>query len=90
MFSKIYGTKGGASFRPLEIYTGRRMAFDRYRTSSCARGYVAACIRARTAHFAHCVLSGERPMPSMNDGVTVQRMLNAIYESAEQGKEISL
>ena len=43
-----------------------------------------------TAHFADCVVNGNTPIASAEDGLTVQRMLNGIYESAEQGKEILL
>lgn len=90
MFSKLYGTKGGASFRPLEIY-GEENGF----LTDCAPVLVPEdtwqpAFERETAHFTHCVLTGQRPMPSIDDGVTVQRMLNAIYDSAAQGREILL
>ena len=90
MFSKIYGTKGGASFRPLEIYGEENGFLTDTVPVLVPEDTWQPAFERETAHFAHCVLSGERPMPSIDDGVTVQRMLNAIYESAEQGKEISL
>lgn len=90
MFSKIYGTKGGANFRPLEIY-GEENGFL---TDTCPvlvpEDTWQPAFEREVAHFAHCVVSGERPIPSIEDGVTVQRMLNAIYESAQLGREVSL
>lgn len=90
MFSKIYGTKGGASFRPLEIYGEE----DGFLTDTVPvlvpEDTWQPAFERETAHFAHCVVTGQRPMPSVDDGVTMQRMLNAIYESAEKGSEIKL
>lgn len=90
MFSRLYGTKGGASFRPLEIY-GEENGFltDTVPVLVPEDNWQPAFER-ETAHFAHCVLSGEKPMPSLEDGLTVQKMLNAIYDSASQGREIKL
>lgn len=90
MFSKIYGTRGGASFRPLEIY-GEENGFltDTVPVLVPEDNWQPAFER-ETAHFAHCVINGEKPISSVDDGVTVQRMLNAIYDSAEQGREIAL
>lgn len=90
MFSKIYGTEGGASFRPLEIY-GEENGFltDTVPVLVPEDSWQPAFER-ETAHFIHCVLAGEKPMPSLEDGLTVQKMLNAIYDSAAQGREIAL
>lgn len=90
MFSKIYGTRGGASFRPIEIY-GEENGFltDTVPVLVPEDSWQPAFER-ETAHFAHCVLTGEKPMPSLEDGLTVQRMLNAIYDSAALGREVQL
>lgn len=90
MFSKIYGTKGGASFRPCEVY-GEENGFltDTAPVLIPETSWQPAFER-ETAHFAHCVVSGERPMPSIDDGLTVQRMLNAIYDSAASGTAVML
>lgn len=90
MFSKIYGTKGGASFRPLEIYGEE----DGFLTDTVPvlvpEDTWQPAFERETAHFVDCVLSGEKPISGVDDGVTVQRMLNAIYESAETGREVQL
>lgn len=90
MFSKIYGTRGGASFRPIEIY-GEENGFltDTVPVLVPEDSWQPAFER-ETAHFAHCVLTGEKPRPSLEDGLTVQRMLNAIYDSAALGREVQL
>lgn len=90
MFSKLYGTKGGASFRPLEIYGEE----DGFLTDTVPvlvpEDTWQPAFERETAHFVRCVVNGESPMPSVYDGVTVQKMLNAIYDSARTGKEIVL
>ena len=43
-----------------------------------------------TAHFVNCILEGKRPISPAEDGLTVQRMLNAIYDSDRLGTAISL
>lgn len=90
MFSKIYGTKGGASFNPLELYGEK----DGYLTDTAPIlvpeiGWQPAFER-ETDHFISCVKSGNVPISPADDGLTVQRMLNGIYDSAEQGREVFL
>ena len=43
-----------------------------------------------TQHLVDCVLAGKTPMPSVDDGLTVQRMLNAIYDSDRLCTSIAL
>lgn len=90
MFSKLYGTKGGASFRPLELY-GEEDGFltDTVPLMVPEDSWQPAFER-ETAHFVNCVLSGDEPLSPVNDGLTVQSMLNGIYDSARLGKEIAL
>ncbi|MFR5966976.1 MAG: Gfo/Idh/MocA family protein [Oscillospiraceae bacterium] len=90
MFSKIYGTKGGASFRPLELY-GEENGFltDTVPVLVPEDSWQPAFER-ETQHFVDCVLAGKTPMPSVDDGLTVQRMLNAIYDSDRLCTSIAL
>jgi predicted dehydrogenase len=90
MFVKLYGDRAGAGVFPPVIYGDE----NGYLTDSAAavpqeKGWQGAFER-ETAHFAHCVITGQKPLSPAEDGLTVQKMLCAIYESAEQGKEIML
>ena len=90
LFSKLYGTKGGASFRPLEIYGEEGGYLTDVSPVLIPEESWQPAFERETAHFAHCVLYGERPGPSVDDGLTVQKMLNGIYDSARLGREVSL
>ena len=41
-------------------------------------------------HYIDCVNTGKTPISPIDDAVTVQRMLDAIYRSAEQHKEVTI
>jgi predicted dehydrogenase len=40
--------------------------------------------------FITCVKEGRKPLTDAYDGVTVMKMLTALYRSAEQGKEVTI
>ena len=41
-------------------------------------------------HFIDCLNTGKTPISPIEDAVTVQRMLDGIYRSAEQHAEVKL
>ncbi len=41
-------------------------------------------------HFADCIAEGRLPMPAGEEGRTVQSILDAIYRSGEEGREVRL
>ena len=41
-------------------------------------------------HFIDCIRQDLEPIAPISDGVTVQRMLDAIYRSARSGREVEL
>ena len=90
MFSKLYGEKAGASVIPAVIY-GEEDGFltDVEPVIAVENGWQKAFER-EIAHFADCVVEHRTPLASAEDGLTVQRMLNGIYDSAAQGREILL
>ena len=90
MFSKIYGTKGGASFKPLELYGEENGFLTDTVPVLVPEDTWQPAFERETAHFVDCVLDGKRPISSVYDGLTVQRMLNAIYDSDRLGTAIAL
>lgn len=87
---EIYGTKGGMSLsdKPV-IYTE-------------VNGYLADITPQTTdlkqsggdmyeeeiAHFIDCIVNGTECLASAEDGITVMKILDAIYESAKTGHEV--
>lgn len=90
MFSMIYGTKGGASFKPLELYGEENGFLTDTVPVLVPEDTWQPAFERETAHFVDCVLDGKRPISSVYDGLTVQRMLNAIYDSDRLGTAIAL
>jgi predicted dehydrogenase len=82
----LYGTKGGAEINPLEIFT------DLHGTLADIRPEVAEnnAYHEEVRHFAACLRGEERPISPAGQGVTVMRMIEAIYLSAESGREVRL
>ncbi len=82
----ICGTKAGASVNPLVIYGERN---DYLSTDNITVFPSNNKTMLEIEHFAECVLNGnhETKYP-IEQAVDMQRILQGIYDSAEQGKEI--
>lgn len=82
--SAISGTKGGASLPPLELYTEvlGEQATVNLRVEE-GNPYL-----EEMREFINCVREGKSPLTEGWKGVTVMKMLTALYRSAEQGREI--
>ncbi|MET3697573.1 predicted dehydrogenase [Bacillus oleivorans] len=92
LFVKLYGDKGGAEIEPeLALVT------EKYNTilnvtpqiDSLAFDFNKA-FHNEIHHFVECCLEGKEPLAPVADGVEVMKMLQAVYESAEKGKEVYL
>jgi len=83
----LYGTEGGATLEPeLHIFTEKRgVRVDMTPAPPEVSGH-----EMEVVHFVDCILGRAEPIAPGADGVTVQRMLDAIYRSAETGKEVAV
>ncbi len=83
---EIAGTTGGACLDPLRIFTqrnGTQMDITPELPDNCMVG-------SETAHFARCIRNEEKPISSAEQGATLMRMLDAVYQSSQTGKETRL
>ena len=87
---RLYGTREGAGLNPFVIYSeanGYRAdihpVFDRM--DAWMEGF-----ENEIQHFVGCVATHTQPIASARSGYTVQRMIQAMYDSDEQGREILL
>lgn len=83
---ELFGTEGGARYEPMTLYTTRDgrpedMTLQPLETEGFA---------GVTAHFAECVLDGAECQAPLRHGLQVQRMLEAVLESAASGAEVRL
>ncbi|MDD7739821.1 MAG: Gfo/Idh/MocA family oxidoreductase [Fusicatenibacter sp.] len=88
---QLFGTKGGAKLDPeLEMYTEiKHYLADvslAYPTALSFDGLFANEIN----HYVDCIINGTECKSPAEDGVTLMRILDAVYESARTGHEVVL
>ncbi len=86
VYSKIFGKKAGASLDPLTLYGEEAGYLADAKPNPGKTNSFAAEIR----HFLDCIKTGKQPLSSLDDGVQIQKILNGIYQSAKEGREIQL
>lgn len=87
----LRGTKGTAAINPLMVFKEfHGNVVNVVPTGSGGReNATTASYRAEWAHFL-AVLRGEVPAPSLNEHVTLHRIVDAIYRSADEGKDAAI
>ena len=85
-YTQVCGTKAGATLNPLTIY-GEDMG---YLTDNKPTVLDCNIFEEEIEHFIHCLRTGEEVESPLEDGVTVQRMLQGIYDSARLGREVEI
>ena len=81
-YTQIAGTLAGGKIDPLTIYKDDQ---DITPEVVGVNGY-----RAEVDHFIDCVISGKTPIASAEQGVTLMKMLDAIYASSDKMGEIRI
>ncbi|MBQ4353369.1 MAG: Gfo/Idh/MocA family oxidoreductase [Clostridia bacterium] len=85
--TQLFGSKAGCTFEPLTIYTEDENGYlTDLKPEVQHNNYFVEEIR----HFIECVNEGKTPISPIEDAVTVQRMLDGIYRSAEAHAEVTI
>ena len=87
----IRGSKGTAGINPLNVWKELHgVAMDVSPTGSVSReNAFTASYRAEWAHF-QAAIGGEARVPSLQEHLTLHKVMDAIYRSAVEGKDVSL
>ncbi len=85
-YTVVCGTKAGIKMDPFTVY-GEDMD---YLTDNTPTVKEVNPFAVEIDHFIDCVRTGKKPQSTLDEGLTVQRMLNGIYDSARLGKEIEI
>ncbi|MCK4590404.1 MAG: Gfo/Idh/MocA family oxidoreductase [Candidatus Latescibacteria bacterium] len=86
IYSVLLGTKGGADLPPLKIYTEKQGGLvDLEPKLPEVSGF-----DAEVAHFVECILKDKEPTATAEQALEITRILEALYKSAETGKEVIL
>jgi predicted dehydrogenase len=92
MLTQVYGTKAGCLHRNTRGYEFEARIFRPEHgsyVSIAPQAYPRDLVSAQE-HFAQCVLSGDTPSATAEQGLQVMRIIDAIYASAARGEEIRL
>ena len=86
-YTQICGTKGGAVLDPLTIFTENSHGYlvDEQPTLPKVNRF-----EKEIEHFLDCLISGKKPLVPIEDGIAIQKILGGIYDSAKQGREVTL
>jgi predicted dehydrogenase len=82
---RLYGSKGGATLDPFRIYqeqNGYLLDAQPHITKK------SKSFENEINHYIECVQQNKEPITTVDDGITIQKILDGIYESAKQGKEV--
>jgi predicted dehydrogenase len=87
----VRGSKGTAAINPLTVWKSLNgVPVDVSPTGSGSReNPFTASYRAEWAHF-QAAISGEAKAPSLQDHVTLHKVVDAIYRSAAEGRDVSI
>lgn len=86
IFSFLYGEEAGARLTPLEIYGVKRGGLVDTQVAVKEKKPHVELIR----HFLHCVETGEPPINTAQQGLEIQQIIDAVYESARTGRSVDL
>jgi len=83
----LYGSKAGCTFGPLTIYGENE---DGYLSTTTPEVKEVNIFTEELRHFIHCLNTGESPISPIEDAVTIQRILDGIYKSADRHEEVKI
>jgi predicted dehydrogenase len=90
-YLNLFGQSGAALWNPLRIHKGMHGSLVNVTPAvDSPRNVYKQALDAQIAHFAECVRKGTTPNATGAELLHVMRLVDAIYRSAEQGKEVRL
>lgn len=86
-YTQLCGEKAGATLSPFVVYreNASRFLVDEHPIVQAGNRFA-----QEIAHFIHCIQEKTEPIAPISDGVAVQRMISAIYQSAQTRQEVLL
>jgi len=85
----VYGTEAGASLYPAKIFRADPLRAE-YDVIENPRGDIALPHCDRFHNWINSILGDEQPLTSIDEALTVQAILDGIYESCRTGHEVAI
>jgi predicted dehydrogenase len=90
-YLNLFGAGGAALLNPFRVHKGMHGTLVNVTpTLETSRHQYRQSMEAQVEHFADSVRHGRRPMGAGEEVLRVMELTDAIYRSAEQGREVGL
>jgi predicted dehydrogenase len=83
---ELFGTEGGLGVFPARLFRSTALGYESTELDLSALPYP----EDRIHHFIQCIVEDSQPLVGMGESLQVQKVLDAIYQSAAQGREVAL
>jgi len=92
LYLELYGSKAGATLEPELQIMGEKDGYlvDWAPKMDASKSSVQVMFNREIAHFVDCILNGTPCLSPGADGLEIMKILDAIYKSAETGKEVAI
>jgi len=90
VYVQIYGSKGAAMLNPLTIHKSIHGVLVNVTPAIDKRNYYQQSYQGEIDHFVACVGKKRKPRTSGTEAIGVLRILDAMYASAESGREVEI
>ncbi|WP_313638763.1 Gfo/Idh/MocA family oxidoreductase, partial [Paenibacillus sp.] len=89
---RLYGDKGGFEIDPEIVLVSEQSdtIVNTYPQTDHKEFEFNSAFQNEINHFASSISTGSTPISPVQDGVTIMKILGAIYESAAKGEEVKL
>jgi len=90
-YLNLFGSAGAALLNPFRLHKGMHGSLVNVTPAmDTSRNQYKQSIEAQIVHFAESLRKGQKPMGSAEEILPVMELMDAVYRSAEQGKEVKL
>jgi predicted dehydrogenase len=90
-YLNLFGSGGAALLNPFRVHKGMHGTLVNVTpTLETSRNQYRQSMEMQVAHFAETLRTGKKPMGSVEEILGVMELVDAVYRSAEQGKEIKV
>ena len=90
-YVNLFGATGAALLNPFRIHKGMHGTLVNVTpTMDTSRNQYKQTIEAQIVHFADSLCKGQKPMGNADEILTIMELMDAMYRSADQGKEVKL
>jgi predicted dehydrogenase len=90
-YLNLFGSGGAALLNPFRVHKGMHGTLVNVTPAlETSRNQYRQSMEAQVGHFADALRSGKTPMGSVDEISTVMELMDAVYRSAEQGKEVKV